>query len=92
MSVPIASTNTASYSPKIKVDAIRSKPKASPKGFGRSPTIVFSGAVKTFVPRTWHFFRCQGKRPLKAKIGRPEIARKVAVKIAFRNPSINQII
>src|SRR5580692_7921797 len=46
--VVIASTSTASYSPKIKVDVIGSKPKASPKGFGRSPTIVFPGAVKTF--------------------------------------------
>src|SRR5580704_1585171 len=48
--VPIASTSTASYSPKIKVDVIGSKPNASPKGFGRSPTIVFPGAVKTFTP------------------------------------------
>src|SRR5580658_2929781 len=46
--VPMASTSTASYSPKIKVDVIGSKPSASPKGFGRSPTIVFPGAVKTF--------------------------------------------
>src|SRR5271166_1759824 len=46
--VPIASTSTASYSPKIKVDVIGSKPSASPKGFGRSPTIAFPGAVKTF--------------------------------------------
>src|SRR5271154_833107 len=46
--VPIASTSTASYSPKIKVDVIGSKPSGSPKGFGRSPTIVFPGAVKTF--------------------------------------------
>src|SRR5271154_6231222 len=46
--VPIASTSTASYSPKIKVDVIGSKASASPKGFGRSPTIVFPGAVKTF--------------------------------------------
>src|SRR5271163_1103054 len=46
--VHIASTSTASYSPKIKVDVIGSKPNASPKGFGRSPTIVFPGAVKTF--------------------------------------------
>src|ERR1700691_6415249 len=48
--VPIASTSTASYSPKIKVDVIGSKPSASPKGFGRSPTIAFPGAVKTFTP------------------------------------------
>src|ERR1700691_4692599 len=48
--VPIASTSTASYSPKIKVDVIGSKPSGSPKGFGRSPTIVFPGAVKTFTP------------------------------------------
>src|SRR5579862_6622000 len=48
--VPIASTSTASYSPKIKVDVIGSKPNASPKGFGRSPTIVFPGAVKTLTP------------------------------------------
>jgi hypothetical protein len=27
---------------------IGSKPNASPKGLGRSPTIVFPGAVKTF--------------------------------------------
>ena len=46
--VPIASTSTASYSPKIKVDVMGSKPNASPKGFGRSPTIAFPGAVKTF--------------------------------------------
>ena len=46
--VPIASTSTASYSPKIKVDVIGSKPSGSPKGFGRSPTIAFPGAVKTF--------------------------------------------
>src|ERR1700683_2754553 len=46
--VVIASTSTASCSPKIKVDVAGSKPKASPKGFGRSPTIVFPGAVKTF--------------------------------------------
>ena len=45
---PIASTSTASYSPKIKVDVIGSKPSASQKGFGRSPTIAFPGAVKTF--------------------------------------------
>src|SRR5579862_396944 len=46
--VVIASTSTASYSPKIKVDVIGSKPSASPNGFGRSPTIAFPGAVKTF--------------------------------------------
>src|SRR5579863_2861602 len=46
--VPIASTSTASYSPKIRVDVIGSKPNASPKGLGRSPTMVFPGAVKTF--------------------------------------------
>src|SRR5579863_1119468 len=46
--VVIASTSTASYSPKIKVDVIGSKPSGSPKGFGRSPTIGFPGAVKTF--------------------------------------------
>src|SRR5271165_3403458 len=46
--VVIASTSTASFSPKIKVDVIGSKPSASPKGFGRSPTIAFPGAVKTF--------------------------------------------
>src|ERR1700684_4412375 len=49
--VPMASTSTASYSPKIKVDVIGSKPSASPKGFGRSPTITFPGAVKTLTPR-----------------------------------------
>src|SRR5580698_8450992 len=48
--VVIASTSTASYSPKINVDVIGSKPSASPKGFGRSPTITFPGAVKTFTP------------------------------------------
>src|ERR1700733_10920181 len=46
--VPIASTSTASYSPKIKVDVIGSKPSGSPKGFGRSPTMTLPGAVKTF--------------------------------------------
>src|SRR5580700_8098699 len=46
--VVIASTSTASYSPKIKVDVIGSKPSGSPKGFGRSPAIGFPGAVKTF--------------------------------------------
>src|SRR5271154_397603 len=46
--VVIASTSTASCSPKIKVDVIGSKPSGSPKGFGRSPTIAFPGAVKTF--------------------------------------------
>src|SRR5271169_7189841 len=46
--VVIASTSTASYSPKTKVDVIGSKPSASPKDFGRSPTIAFPGAVKTF--------------------------------------------
>src|SRR5271170_418630 len=46
--VVIASTSTASYSPNIRVDVIGSKPSASPKGFGRSPTIAFPGAVKTF--------------------------------------------
>src|SRR5580693_7021653 len=51
--VPIASTSTASYSPKIKVDVIGSKPSASPKGFGRSPTIVLPGAVKTFTLRVF---------------------------------------
>jgi hypothetical protein len=47
--VVIASTSTASCSPKIKVAAIGAKPSASPKeGYGRSPTIAFPGAVKTF--------------------------------------------
>src|ERR1700674_4104646 len=46
--VPIASTSTASGSPKINVDVIGSKPSGSPKGFGRSPTIAFPGAVKMF--------------------------------------------
>jgi hypothetical protein len=45
--VVIASTSTASFSPKIKVDVIGAKPSASPQGFGRSPTIAFPGAVKT---------------------------------------------
>src|ERR1700734_688387 len=48
--VIIASTSTASCSPKIKVDVIGSKPSASPKGLGRSPTIAFPGAVKTLRP------------------------------------------
>src|ERR1700733_4923665 len=48
--VPIASTSTASCSPKIRVDVIGSKPSASPNGFGRSPTIAFPGAVKTLTP------------------------------------------
>src|SRR5450755_1412067 len=51
--VVIASTSTASASPKIKVDVIGSKPSASPKGFGRSPTIGFPGAVKTLTPRVF---------------------------------------
>src|SRR5580704_5849003 len=46
--VVIASTSTASCSPKIKVDVIGSKPNASPKGFGRSPTMAFPGEVKMF--------------------------------------------
>ena len=46
--VPIASTSTASCSPKINVDVIGSKPSGSPKGLGRSPTIAFPGAVKMF--------------------------------------------
>src|ERR1700719_936248 len=48
--VVIASTSTASYSPKIKVEVIGSKPSGSPKGFGRSPTITFPGAVNTLTP------------------------------------------
>jgi hypothetical protein len=44
----MASTSTASFSPKIKVDVIGSKPSASPRSFGRSPTIAFPGALKTF--------------------------------------------
>jgi hypothetical protein len=48
LTVVIASTSTASCSPKIKVDVIESKPSASPKGFGRSPTVAFPGAAKTF--------------------------------------------
>src|SRR5580698_8493737 len=51
--VVIASTSTASYSPKIKVDVIGSKPSGSPKGFGRSPTMTFPGAVKTFTLRAF---------------------------------------
>src|SRR6202034_941136 len=35
---------------KINVEVIGSKPSGSPKGFGRSPTIAFPGAVKTFTP------------------------------------------
>src|SRR5580692_8153649 len=46
--VVIASTSTASYSPKIRVDVIGSNPSDSPNGFVRSPTMVFRGAVKTF--------------------------------------------
>ena len=45
---PRASTSTTSYSPKTKVDVIRSKPRASPKGIGRSPSMLFPRAVKTF--------------------------------------------
>ena len=41
-------SSTASFSPKINVDVIGSKPSASPKGFGRSPAMAFPGAVKTF--------------------------------------------
>ena len=44
----MASTSAASYSPKINVDVAGSKPSGSPKGLGRSPTIAFPGAVKTF--------------------------------------------
>src|SRR6202140_2482219 len=76
--VVIASTSTASYSPKIKVDVMGSKPSASPKGFGRSPTIGFPGAVKTFtpsvvsvsafVPSIWCSFRCQSEWLSKAQI------------------------
>jgi hypothetical protein len=50
-----------------------SKPSASPKGFGRSPTIAFPGAVKTFtlrvvsftpfVPSIWYSFRCHSELP-----------------------------
>jgi predicted nucleotidyltransferase len=36
-------TQSASYSPKIKVDVIGSKPSASLKGVGGSPTIAFPG-------------------------------------------------
>jgi hypothetical protein len=32
----------------MRVDVTGSNPKASPKGFGRSPTMAFPGAVKTF--------------------------------------------
>src|ERR1700733_9563754 len=46
--VVMASTSTASCSPKINVDVAGSKPSGSPKGLGRSPTIAFPGAVKTF--------------------------------------------
>src|SRR6202042_3847406 len=48
--VVMASTSTASCSPKINVDVAGSKASGSPKGFGRSPTIAFPGAVKTFTP------------------------------------------
>src|SRR5277367_876836 len=51
--VIMASTSTASCSPKIRVEVIGSKPSASPKGLGRSPTIVFPGAVKTFTLRVF---------------------------------------
>lgn len=44
----IASTDTALCSPKIKVDVIGLRPRASSKGFGLSSTIVFPRAVKTF--------------------------------------------
>src|ERR1700733_3711319 len=46
--VVMASTSTASCSPMINVDVAGSKPSGSPKGFGRSPTIAFPGAVKMF--------------------------------------------
>src|SRR5579863_9784291 len=61
--VPIASTSTASYSPKIKVDVIGSKPSGSPKGLGRSPTIVFPGAVKTFTPSVFNATGAVTARP-----------------------------
>src|SRR5271155_4612072 len=44
----LASAGSASFSRKIKVDVIGSKPSASPKAHGRSPTIAFPGPVKTF--------------------------------------------
>src|ERR1700721_2335877 len=48
----IASTSTTSYSPKIKVHVIGSKPSASPKGSGRSPTITAAG-IRTSTTTDW---------------------------------------
>ena len=47
--VPIASTSTASYSPKIKVGVMGSKPSASPRALALADHSL-SGAVKTFTP------------------------------------------
>src|ERR1700733_2560308 len=81
--VVIASTSTASYSPKIKVEVIGSKPSASPKGLGRSPTIVFPGAVKTFTPSvfdaTGAVTRVASFSPVLPSIGTPFRCQRVTV-------------
>src|ERR1700722_772294 len=41
------STRTASFSPKIRVEVVASHAIGGPHGRGRSPTMAFSGAVKT---------------------------------------------
>lgn len=46
--VVMASTSTASCSPKIGVDVAGSKLSGSPKSLEHSPTIAFPGAIKTF--------------------------------------------
>jgi hypothetical protein len=40
---------TASFSPKISVEVIGSNAGGGPNGRARSPTIAFSGAVKTLM-------------------------------------------
>jgi hypothetical protein len=71
--VVIASTSTASFSPKINVDVIGSKPSASPKAFGGSPTIGFPGAVKTFtlsVPSIWSYLLMLERTTVQRKAAR----------------------
>src|SRR5271169_558183 len=99
--VIIASTSTASCSPKIKVDVIGSKPSASPKGLGRSPTIAFPGAVKTFtlsvvsfspfVPSIWYSFRCQRERLFKAKSGRSATTKRRVGILAAQALTVREI-
>src|SRR5580692_945174 len=69
--VVIASVSTASCSPKIKVDVIGSKPSGSPKGFGRSPTIAFPGAVKMFTLSVFDASGAVIAWPLSAHLYRP---------------------